>query len=141
MVISLTPSIRVRSTPVTRFSSALRSKSGWFLGGSAIFLPPPWRLARRSCCRRRWVDFGIRQLLHHGCQIHIAGCDLLPNVIPIGQLPLQDRELLRPPGSFQTLGDSLLARLDPPISEFGQPPPIPLPRHNRPQDAHARHPT
>lgn len=133
---TLIPSIRVRSTPATRFHSPARSNFGSFL-----YLPPLFSSSDPQGIWRWRARLYLRcwQSLHHGLQILVASGHLLLQMIPVLHLPLHDGQLLWPPRAFQALGNVLLAGLDSRIAKLGQPRPVPLPRQDRSQDFHPRH--
>jgi hypothetical protein len=84
------------------------SKPGWFFDA---FFP-----------RRRFPGLPFRrgQLLQQDREILIARGYLFLRMVPAGQLPLHDRQLVRQPCALQALGNRLLAGLDLRIPELGQ---------------------
>src|SRR5713226_1221247 len=119
------PSMRVRSTPVTRCSSLLRSKRGAFLAAGFFVLA-----------------FCVAELEWEGmCQ---AGEVLLQSLVALGDsflidvvhvyLLLQHKQQFRTPVAFKAFGNLLLASMNPRITQRSQRQRIALASHDRPYD-------
>ena len=120
------PSMRVRSTPVIRCSSLLRSNCGSILGWLAFFV---LGFSFGGCIERVSCETGEMLL-----QLLIAlGDPSLVSVVHFHFL-LQHEQQFGTPVALQAFGDLLLAGLNPRIAEFSQFLRIALTSHNRPHD-------
>ena len=121
MVMSLMPSIRVRSAPGTRANSVPRRSLGDFSAAAwrELSLAAFLRLLLRffDHLRQRGTSRGTGRVgLHISLQLLLALFDPLYLEIVGGQHLLQFEQHVFPPISLQAMGDLFLTGLDPSIS-------------------------